>query len=83
MTSLLLFGLMGKYELKGDMPKGFRVLQLAVNDRNFQEGLLTALPRSGLLEPSVRADGRDRAAFGTPVTLLLGCCPTRSDNLVH
>jgi len=39
------------------MAEGFKVLQVAVDDRNFQEGLITALPRSGLLEPSVAADG--------------------------
>jgi hypothetical protein len=50
MTSLLLLGLMGKCGLKGDMAEGFKVLQVAVDDRNFQEGLITALPRSGLLE---------------------------------
>jgi hypothetical protein len=38
MIALLLFGLMGKYGLKGDMAEGFRALQLAVNDRNSQEG---------------------------------------------
>jgi hypothetical protein len=38
MTALLVFGLMGKYVLKGDMAEGFRVLQLAVTDRSFQEG---------------------------------------------
>jgi hypothetical protein len=36
------------------MAEGFKVLQVAVDDRNFQEGLITALPRSGLLEHSVQ-----------------------------
>jgi hypothetical protein len=66
MTALLLFGLMGKYGLKGDMAEGFKVLQLAANDSNFQEEGITTLPRSGLLEPGVVADGSR-----------LHCCPTR------
>ena len=53
---------MGKYGLTGDMTEGFRVLQLAVNERNFQEGLLTTLPRSGLLEPLTPADSVTAAA---------------------
>jgi len=56
MTSLLLLGLMGKCGFKGDMAEGFKALQIAVDDRNFQEGLITALPRSGLLEPFHRAN---------------------------
>jgi hypothetical protein len=38
MTALLLFGLMGKYGLKGDMAERIKALQLAVNDWNSQEG---------------------------------------------
>jgi hypothetical protein len=40
------------------MAEGFKVLQVAVDDRNFQEGLITALPRSGLLEQADAADER-------------------------
>jgi hypothetical protein len=65
MTSLLLLGLMGKCGQKRDMAEGFKVLQVAVDDRNFQEGLITALPRSGLLEP---AGARDGAKIAPPLT---------------
>jgi len=44
------------------MAEGFKVLQVAVDDRNFQEGLITALPRSGLLEQSAAADAAHAAA---------------------
>jgi hypothetical protein len=53
---------MGKYGLKGDMAEGFRALQLAVKNRNFQEGLLAALPRSGLLEHGMQPTASLRSA---------------------
>jgi len=52
------------------MTEGFKVLQIAGDDRNFQEGLITALPRSGLLEPFAQADSlRQAGVYGLALTL--------------